>query len=136
MLVASGLDDALNQVYKSDMIESVFIIGGGSIYQQAIDQCGRIFLTEIESPTFECDTFCPLDLTQYNCVSNTDPMTANGATFRFQVWEKKQTEPERSPVVTGDHEELQYLRLVEQILTPTTLQLLLVCAERNQRDIK
>ena len=41
-------------------IESIFVIGGGQIYQQAINlpECEKLYLTVVEDST-ECDTFFP-----------------------------------------------------------------------------
>ena len=41
-------------------IESIFVIGGGQIYQQAINlpECEKLYLTVVEDNT-ECDTFFP-----------------------------------------------------------------------------
>ena len=41
-------------------IESIFVIGGGQIYQQAINlpECDKLYLTVVEDNT-ECDTFFP-----------------------------------------------------------------------------
>lgn len=125
VLVAPSLNEAMEKLQQvSEKIESVYIIGGGSIYQQALDAqlCTKIFLTEIESPEFECDTFCPIDAKyKFKCVSSSDPITENDTTFRFQVLERQtsdqQPEPQMSPGVSEPvHEEMQYLNLIQEIL--------------------
>ncbi len=61
---ASRLADALALTQKQileGMVESVYVIGGAQIYQQAIQhpQCRKIYLTQILN-SFDCDTFFPV----------------------------------------------------------------------------
>jgi dihydrofolate reductase len=63
-LVASGILDALSQLEKREgEVERVFVIGGASIYQTALElpQTKRVLLTKIRKE-FECDTYFPVDL--------------------------------------------------------------------------
>ncbi len=56
--VAASLDDALT--LADDTIETIFIIGGASVYVQAINHpaVDGIYLTQIHH-TFDCDVFFP-----------------------------------------------------------------------------
>ncbi|KAG5996712.1 hypothetical protein E4U43_002813 [Claviceps pusilla] len=58
-----SLDAALAHVAEDPSISRVFIMGGGQIYQQALqlEEAKRVLLTRIEGE-FECDTFFGLDL--------------------------------------------------------------------------
>lgn len=63
VLYASSLEDAMQLVESHDVssrIESVFVIGGGQVYQEAVasDHCSAIHLTQIDAD-YECDTFFP-----------------------------------------------------------------------------
>jgi dihydrofolate reductase len=63
-LVASGILDALAQLEKREgEVERVFVIGGASIYQTALElpQTKQVLLTKIRKE-FECDTYFPVDL--------------------------------------------------------------------------
>ena len=51
-----SLEEALNQC-KQD--ENVFIIGGASVYEQAIEHADRLYLTEINDTPEHCDSFFP-----------------------------------------------------------------------------
>lgn len=51
----SSLDEALN--YLSDQ-EQVFIIGGGEIYKQTIDQVDELIITQVKKE-YEGDTYFP-----------------------------------------------------------------------------
>ena len=50
-LIASSLNDAILQLSKLDNIGHIFVIGGGKVYQDAIDQdlLSRIYYTEIRN---------------------------------------------------------------------------------------
>lgn len=63
VLRAGGLDQALDLPATgalSTTIESVYVIGGAQIFQQAIarKECRKIYLTQILH-SFDCDTFFP-----------------------------------------------------------------------------
>jgi dihydrofolate reductase len=63
-MVASGIVDALTQLEKrAGEVERVFVIGGASIYQTALElpQTKRVLLTKIQKE-FECDTYFPVNL--------------------------------------------------------------------------
>ena len=65
-LVLHSLEEALELAQKQKQ-EEVFILGGGEVYRQALDQdyVDRIYLTEIKE-TFEGDTYFPeLDMSRW-----------------------------------------------------------------------
>ena len=53
-------ETALSEVSQNDEIESIFVIGGGKIYEEAIahPNCKRLYITEL-SKAFDCDTHFP-----------------------------------------------------------------------------
>ena len=63
MYVCSSIDEALIFTQSETMkqkIESIFVIGGGEIYKQAIllPECAKVYLTVVDDTT-PCDTFFP-----------------------------------------------------------------------------
>lgn len=54
--VYSSLDDALKHCSQN---EEIFIIGGESVYRQALPIADRLYLTEIESTPDNADAFFP-----------------------------------------------------------------------------
>ena len=63
VLRADGFEQALELLAKGTLaktVESVYVIGGAQIYQQAIvhKECHNIYLTQILH-SFDCDTFFP-----------------------------------------------------------------------------
>lgn len=98
VILASSLDDALEKIGHfapgagggKPSIENIFVIGGGKVYQEAINHpaCERIYLTQIDS-TFDCDTFFPkIDENRFRITDQSEPMTENKLEFRFLVYEK------------------------------------------------
>jgi len=67
VLIADSLEGALRLLAEADSVETVFVIGGASVYESALrmgSACERILVTEIETepnnaPAFDCDTFFP-----------------------------------------------------------------------------
>ncbi|XP_038058205.1 dihydrofolate reductase-like isoform X2 [Patiria miniata] len=75
----------------ADGIDVVWIIGGSSVYKEAMESslCHRIYLTRIHSQ-FECDTFMPeIDTSKFKVVS--DPAVSgerqkeNDIEFNFEI---------------------------------------------------
>ena len=90
VLGATSLDQAL-ELAEGQGAGEVFVIGGASVYAQAIAHpaCQTICLTEIES-AFECDTFFPAvppEFFEQTVVS--DPVTEGGVTYRFVTYSRK-----------------------------------------------
>lgn len=83
-IVASSLDDALE---KAEAESNIFVIGGGQLYQEAIQhiECNTLHVTKIFS-TFECDAHFP-DYSNFNCTFASNiwvTKTVNCAFFRYK----------------------------------------------------
>ncbi|KAF2819308.1 hypothetical protein CC86DRAFT_375166 [Ophiobolus disseminans] len=62
-IIASGILDALKQLEHKPDVERIYVIGGASVYQTALElpQTTRVLLTKIHGE-YECDTFFPVNL--------------------------------------------------------------------------
>lgn len=63
VLVCKSLEEAIAATEEGDLqgkVESVWIIGGGSVYKEAMESpsCDKLYLTEVKK-IFECDAFFP-----------------------------------------------------------------------------
>lgn len=90
--LAHNFDDALNIATTSDQkdkIESVFIIGGASVYQQAIHhpECQKLYITRVDG-IFDCDTFFPHFDDQFKLIETSSNYTENAISFRFETYER------------------------------------------------
>ena len=71
VMVCCSLDEALDRLLSFPLVESVFVIGGQNVYEQALlhPNCVRIFLNQILCPLYEntvCNTFFPpIDKNKY-----------------------------------------------------------------------
>ncbi|KAH7287929.1 hypothetical protein KP509_31G003600 [Ceratopteris richardii] len=140
VLVCSSLLGALELLATppySTSVETVFVIGGGQIYTQAIElsNCDAIHLTHIDI-SCECDTFFPmLDKDRFHLWYSSVPMIENGLSFTFRTYiqqdtqchesdskdngftEKESTIVSRLPkMIRERHEEYQYLQLIQDIV--------------------
>lgn len=78
----------------SSMVESVCIIGGSSLYEEAMNgsHLCRIYLTKVLGD-FKCDTFLPaIDETTFRKVPNpedipSETLTENDIDFKFELYE-------------------------------------------------
>ncbi|XP_053387678.1 uncharacterized protein LOC123542659 [Mercenaria mercenaria] len=104
--IARSLPEALSLVETaelSDQVENVHIIGGSSVYKEAMMgpyQC-RIYLTKVLKD-FECDTYLPEILEdKFQKIPNPENVPVelqeeNDVKFRFEVYEK--VVPQNGPV--------------------------------------
>ena len=86
--VASSIPQAL-ELLKD--IPEVFVIGGGTIYEQFLPIADKLYLTRIDK-RFEADTFFPIvifdewELTELQVIDD-DPQI--DCEYRFETWERK-----------------------------------------------
>lgn len=66
-------------------IEDVWVIGGASVYEQAIPYADELYLTHVEGD-FGCDKFFPEFRDQFTMVDQSPLEQQNGESFRFEVW--------------------------------------------------
>ena len=90
VFLASSLDDAFRKLSKYGETGQVFIIGGASLYAQAINHpdCEKIFLTEV-SGEYDCDAFFPvIPAGLFSRVSDSETKEENGIKYRFTVYKR------------------------------------------------
>jgi len=94
-MLANSLDEAVESLAKNEAIESIWIIGGSRVYNDALSSSHtcRVYLTKVLAD-FECDTFMPqLDASKYHLVE--DPLVPsgvqeeNGLEWKYEVWERR-----------------------------------------------
>lgn len=80
-----ALWEALSQYDPDD----VFLIGGATLYDRFYRDCDRLYVTKIDAD-LDADTFITnFDKDpDFEIVSESDPITENGITYRFVIYEK------------------------------------------------
>ena len=65
--------------------ESLWVIGGGSVYTALLNKCKRVYLTKVDAAAENADTFFPnLDkLPGWEVEAVSEPVEENGVTYRF-----------------------------------------------------
>ncbi|CAK9857715.1 unnamed protein product [Sphagnum jensenii] len=96
VLVSDSFDSALALLAApplSSEVESVFVIGGGQVYSEAMNSplCDAIHVTEIDS-SFQCDTFMPaVDTNLFRVWSASFPAVENGIRFSFVTYVRNES---------------------------------------------
>lgn len=85
--VVYTLDEALRVANNSSGSSEIFIIGGGSLYAQAIDRADRLYLTVVDV-TADADTFFP-DYSQFSRVVLQEPHESDGFHYTYLTLEKQ-----------------------------------------------
>lgn len=86
--------EKLSQPEYSERIENIWIVGGSSVYKEAMDSahCHRLYFTSVKG-NFECDTFFPHIPHTFQLVKNDDDMPTevqeeNGIKYEYKINEK------------------------------------------------
>uniref|UniRef100_F6PUB9 Dihydrofolate reductase n=1 Tax=Equus caballus TaxID=9796 RepID=F6PUB9_HORSE len=96
--LAKSLDDALSLLEQPELankVDMVWIVGGSSVYKEAMNKPGhlRLFVTRIMQE-FESDTFFPeIDFEKYKLLPEypgvlSDIQEEKGIKYKFEVYEK------------------------------------------------
>ena len=82
--VVHTIDELLDSVKDEDP-ESVYVVGGGTVYTALLPYCKRVYMTRIDATAGEPDTYFPnLDkLPDWEVEKESEPLEENGITYRF-----------------------------------------------------
>lgn len=86
---AGSLREAIEKCAEN---EEIMIMGGGEIYQQAMPQADKLYLTEIDAEVADADTFFPaFDRGEWVSTYESEPAVdpRSGATYRFVDYVRK-----------------------------------------------
>ena len=82
--VVHTIDELLDAVKDEDP-ESVFVVGGGTVYTALLPHCKRVYMTRVNATAGDPDTYFPnLDkLPGWEVEKESEPLEENGITYRF-----------------------------------------------------
>jgi dihydrofolate reductase len=83
----SSLNEAIEKAKPAPGSEENFIIGGGSVYTEAIRRADRLYLTVVDAVAPGADTFFP-DYSQFTKVIEEIPQEENGTHYTYRILEK------------------------------------------------
>ncbi|MDZ7744671.1 MAG: dihydrofolate reductase [Candidatus Saccharibacteria bacterium] len=73
------------EAFLSKQQRDIWVIGGASIYEQALPYADELYLTHIEAD-FGCDKFFPQFQQQFMLFDEQPPMEENGFIYRYIVY--------------------------------------------------
>jgi dihydrofolate reductase len=84
-----SIDELRKELEKYDP-DDVYLIGGAALYNKFYKMGDKLYVTKMDAD-LDADTFitCFDDDPDYEVVSESEPVTENGITFRFVVYEKR-----------------------------------------------
>jgi dihydrofolate reductase len=82
--VVSSLDEAIARAGNDP---EIFVIGGGSVYKEAINRADRLYLTVVDAVARGADTFFP-DYSRFTKVIEDVPQEENGIRYTYRTLEK------------------------------------------------
>ena len=92
VILSGSINDALDSLTGMGVgLNQVFIIGGASVYNEAINHplCQKIYLTEIQKD-YDCDVFFPhINPKLFSKINASEFVEEGSVKFRFVEYEKK-----------------------------------------------
>lgn len=87
---ATSISEAFDYIERELLIESAFVIGGGDIFKQAIQEiaCQKLFITYIQQ-SFDCDVFFPAVEDSFVKTKESPAMTYQSMTYQFVEYRRK-----------------------------------------------
>lgn len=82
------------QMTKSEqlktIIETVFVIGGQQVYEEAIKypECQKLYITQVHG-TYECDAFFPDFMQDFDKAQSSSDHSEDSVTYHFEEYERK-----------------------------------------------
>ena len=88
-IVVNSEDELWKELEQYDP-DDVFLIGGAALYNKFYRMCDRLYVTKMDAD-LNADTFIVNfdEDSSYAVVSESEPVTENGITFRFVVYERR-----------------------------------------------
>jgi dihydrofolate reductase len=65
----------------------VWNLGGALLFASTFDMADELYITQLEG-NFGCTKFFPAYKDDFYLVSQSEPVTENNITFRFEVWKR------------------------------------------------
>ena len=83
-------EDELREEIGKYEPDDVWLIGGATLYDSFYKECSRLYVTKIDAD-LDADTFITNfdEDPDFGIVSESEPLTENGITYRFVIYEKK-----------------------------------------------
>lgn len=86
-LVLNSIEEAVEELNKYNK-DDIYIIGGGTIYEQFMDYCSQAVVTKIQE-SFEADTFFPnLDKNKDWEISEISDIKGEAIKFTYNIYNK------------------------------------------------
>lgn len=82
----SSFDDAIEKAKSAPGNEEIFVIGGGSVYAQAIGRADRLYLTVVDASA-DADTFFP-DYSRFTKIISKESHQENGIHYTYLTLER------------------------------------------------
>lgn len=88
-IVVNSLEGALSEAKHSPGSDEIFIFGGASIYEAALPQTDRVYLTLIEATDSEADTYFPEYAGDFKEIARHGQREHNGLKYEWVDLERK-----------------------------------------------
>ncbi len=84
---ASSLEEFISLINEYSKKDTVFIIGGASIYKATLDIVDEIYMTRVDADG-NATAFFPDIEDKFVCYEQSEPINENGVSFVFTKWKK------------------------------------------------
>ena len=85
----SSLEDAMTKASTDHSDSEIFVIGGASIYEQAIGKVDRMYITVIDADVEGDAAFPAFDQNEWAATGSTPAKEESEWSYHFDVWDRK-----------------------------------------------
>lgn len=94
--VATSKDEKLREGFKhikearsflNNLKEDIWVIGGPGLFSSVLDLADELYLTRLLKD-FDCTKFFPEFENKFRLSGKSEPITENGISYYFEVWEQ------------------------------------------------
>lgn len=91
VVLTHSFDTAINILSNNSNIDQIFVIGGETIYREAIESslCSRLYITQVISDTSLADTYFPVIPNHFKMTKSSDFIIEKNIKYRFTQYDKE-----------------------------------------------
>jgi len=87
VVVARNIDEAIEKAKNASGNKEIFVIGGGSVYAQAIDKADKLYITVVDAAA-QADTFFPEYSSLFTKIISEERHEAGGLRYTYYILER------------------------------------------------
>lgn len=86
-VISLNIESVYNYIRENRSKENIFIIGGSRLYNEFINMCDKLYITQVYQE-FKVDTYFKIDKTNFKCIYKSGIKKYNEIEYEFQIYQR------------------------------------------------